>query len=332
MRIRRSPLAWLIVSVALLTTVLADDDVSALLVPPVLDLQTAQRIALRKNPSLQAADARVREARARVRNATAQFFPTLGISGSGTRTRTSENTAREIETTASPFDQAAIDELGAIVRNAAQELELVDRRARRDADMKRRNALRDRPLLLEAEVRRQAANERERQAYRDALERELSDLSVSQNVLDVLQRQTAVDVDETRTSYGTGLYATWQIFDGFSRKFNRVAARHGETESRFSRRDAQRLLLGAVALAYYEVHLASERIAIAKADLDFNTRLLGDARARHKAGRASLSIVLNFEVRQNAALSAMFEARRRLRSGWIGLAALMGGSVAELPG
>ncbi|NOX80197.1 MAG: TolC family protein [Deltaproteobacteria bacterium] len=53
----------------------------------VLDLATAQDIALKDNPSMAAAMARVRQARARVRQAAAAWWPSLDLTGSGSHVR-----------------------------------------------------------------------------------------------------------------------------------------------------------------------------------------------------------------------------------------------------
>ena len=57
----------------------------------VLDLQTAQRIAIHDNPTIAAAEARVRQAKQRVWQARSAYFPQLSASGSGTRSVLSDN-------------------------------------------------------------------------------------------------------------------------------------------------------------------------------------------------------------------------------------------------
>jgi len=57
----------------------------------VLDLATAQRIALAANPDMAAALARMEQARARVDQALAAWWPNLDLSASGTKTRLSDN-------------------------------------------------------------------------------------------------------------------------------------------------------------------------------------------------------------------------------------------------
>lgn len=57
----------------------------------VLDLGTAQSIALTGNPDMAAAQARIEQARARVRQAAATWWPSLDIGGSGARQQLSEN-------------------------------------------------------------------------------------------------------------------------------------------------------------------------------------------------------------------------------------------------
>ena len=57
----------------------------------VLDLPTAQQLALAGNPSMDAALARVEQARARVQQAAAAWWPSLDLTGSGGQTRQSDS-------------------------------------------------------------------------------------------------------------------------------------------------------------------------------------------------------------------------------------------------
>ena len=57
----------------------------------VLDLATAQRLALQGNPGIVAAEARLEQARDRVRQAEAAWWPTLDITGNASHTRRSDN-------------------------------------------------------------------------------------------------------------------------------------------------------------------------------------------------------------------------------------------------
>lgn len=60
-------------------------------VPRVLDLETAQRIALEGNPSLQAAAQRVEQAKSRIAQARAEWYPRLDLSYSASVTEISDN-------------------------------------------------------------------------------------------------------------------------------------------------------------------------------------------------------------------------------------------------
>ncbi len=57
----------------------------------ILDLQTAQKIALRDNPDMAAAMSRVDQARSRIDQAGAAWWPSLDLSMSGSRTRISDS-------------------------------------------------------------------------------------------------------------------------------------------------------------------------------------------------------------------------------------------------
>ena len=73
----------------------------------VLDLRTAAKIALQKNPSLAAAAARVAQAREQVAQVRARYWPTLDAEGAGARVDFSRNDYEEALAQARFFDPAA---------------------------------------------------------------------------------------------------------------------------------------------------------------------------------------------------------------------------------
>jgi outer membrane protein TolC len=86
-------------------------DASALQQIEVLDLETAQRIAIASNPTLTAAAERVNQATERIRQAQAAYWPTLDAQGSASRVDLSNN-AEE-----SQRDQLRLLDLNASVAN-----------------------------------------------------------------------------------------------------------------------------------------------------------------------------------------------------------------------
>ncbi len=211
-----------------------------------LDLRTAAKIALENNPSLAAAAARVAQARERVSQARARYWPTLDAEGAGGRVEFSRNDYEEALAQARFFDPAAA-------------------------------------------------------------------------------------VKDPREQYRAGLTANWVLFDGFERKFANLSARYGEQRSKAAQSDARRLLLAAVASSFFQGQLSREDIAIAKADEDFNTRQLEEAKARRQLGTGSLSDELNFQVRVNSARTSRIQAEFEYQTNRIVLAALLGLPGAVFP-
>jgi outer membrane protein TolC len=124
--------------------------------------------------------------------------------------------------------------------------------------------------------------------------------------------QSALSIPDDQESYELSLQLNFLVFDGLSREFTHRAAKIGEEETEAAHRDLQRQILFAVAQGYYSIQLAKQNIAIATADAAFNSRLLKEAQLAKEAGVASLSDVLNFEVRARAAASNLIAAE-----GWI---------------
>jgi outer membrane protein len=133
------------------------------------------------------------------------------------------------------------------------------------------------------------------------------------------------------TYYQSGVTANWLLFDGFARRFQLAAARYGEHATSAARDDAQRLLLSAVTFAFLQTQLAQENVAIARADEEFNQRLLMEAQLRYDVGAGALSDVLNFQVRGNTAQSRRIQEERSYQVGLISLAALLGVPQGRLP-
>lgn len=206
----------------------------------VLDLETAQRITLQDNPSLDAAQARVKQAKEQIWQARSGYFPSISATGSGTRTTLSDNAYAE-------------------------------------------------QLLADA------------------------------------------GTDDTTDTYRVGITATWTLFDGFSREYSALSAKHGLASSRESQRDTLRLLLTSVASSFYHAQLALENIDIAEANAEFNQQQLDEAKARYRVGTGSLSDVLNFQVQINSANSDLIDAKSAYQVAVYALAALMGIQDATLP-
>ena len=138
-------------------------------------------------------------------------------------------------------------------------------------------------------------------------------------------------LDDPLESHTIGVTAGYLVFDGFARKFRLAQARYGIKEVEAARLDGQRLLLSAVARAYYGVQLARENMTIVQSDLAFNESLLADARVLRERGRGALSDELNFEVAVSAARTGLLEARKQYESARIALATLMAMPDAVLP-
>lgn len=136
---------------------------------------------------------------------------------------------------------------------------------------------------------------------------------------------------ENYFSAETTLQASWLIFDGFEREFSMLIAREGYNKSLREDANARRLLLQAVAYAYYDIMLSEARKIIAEADLNFQMSSLEQARNRYRFGKNSMAAVLNFKILGNEARSAILAAATRTASARYALAALMGGTTEYLP-
>ena len=210
-----------------------------------------------------------------------------------------------------------------------------------DLETAGRIALSANPTLAAAAARVAAAVQRVHQAraaYWPRLDAsagvsriEMADSDYQASLAQLRALNPAATLADPQDYYQGGLAASWPLFDGFARRFALLQARYGHAETAAARDDARRLLLAAVADAYFGAQLARESVAIAQADAAYNGRLMEEARIRRQVGTGSLSDVLNFEVAVNAAHAALITSRRQELSALTGLAALLGYGDAHLP-
>jgi outer membrane protein len=212
----------------------------------MLDLETAGRIALAGNYSLKAVLERVRQAKEKMVQARAAWFPRIDAEGSATRVRMSRN---------------QYDENLAAAR---------------------------------------ALNPR-------------------------------ATIEDPEEYYNAKLGAGLVLFNGFERIYQNRAASCGIKESEAAHEDARRLILSSVVETFFSAQLALANLDIARADEDFNRRLLKDARARRRVGTGSLSDEYNFEIRVNAAVTSRLAAEADYEAVMFGLAALLGLPEATFP-
>ncbi len=198
-------------------------------------------------------------------------------------------------------------------------------------------ALADNPTLAAAAARVRQAREQVNEAKAAYWPRVGVDLGVSRIELSETGfGQSApggilVPLEDPEDYYNADLKASWVLFDGFARKFRKLAARYGLDTSLAGQKEAHRLLLSSVAATYFSAQLAQQNIVIARADEQFNQRQLADAQSRYQAGTGSLSDVLNFKIRLNAARANRIVAQAQLDITLIGLAALLGRPDSRLP-
>ncbi|PIE60138.1 MAG: hypothetical protein CSA32_00340 [Desulfobulbus propionicus] len=209
-----------------------------------LDLHTAQQYALQGNPNMAAARTRIAQARARIQQVIAAWWPSLDLSAAAENERVSDNT----------------------------------------------------------------------HAYNS-----------------LLASLYGGEAEQDSNQFSAGIQATWLLFDGFARHFQKQQAECGEQAYRFAFINAQRLLVQAVAEAYFNAQLAQTKIDIALADKKFYKRQLEDAQSRFDIGAGTWGDVINIKVQLNSAETSFILNKRELEASCYGLAALLGVPEARLP-
>ncbi|MDD5698405.1 MAG: TolC family protein [Victivallaceae bacterium] len=147
----------------------------------------------------------------------------------------------------------------------------------------------------------------------------------------ISRRQNTTAVSSTTTYSSTSLNATWLLFDGLARTMNVLAQRHSYKAQEALKEDTRRLLMKAVAYAYYDILLAIERQRIAKSNMEFQLANLRDTQLKFDAGAVPLSEVLNFKIQVNVATGDQIAAEYAYEIAVYALARLMGYPDGILP-
>jgi len=273
--------------------------------PQVLELPAALQYALRNNPSLATAAEQVEIAATFVKQARSLYMPQIDASYTAGKTW---------------LPDSYVDFLEDLVDESGQ-----SRRTRHSEDFSELSS----PLI---DVLTQLGLLSDFDSLLNTFQSALRAQDDLTDILDTLGvHDDEIDISSSFESYTLGLQAGFIVFDGFSRKFMNAMARFGKAESQAGYREGQRLLSLAVARAYYGAQLARENTQIAKADVDFNTRMLAEAVKRRESGKGATSDVLNFEVRLRAAKASLLMSQSDYETARIGLSVAMGLAGAKLP-
>ncbi len=159
----------------------------------------------------------------------------------------------------------------------------------------------------------------------------LSDRTLDQQLAQARIFNPSATIEDPEEYYRLGLSASWLVFNGFERKWSNAAAHIGIDQSNAGRDEIRRRLLASVAQTYYSAQLARENLTIARADAEFNLRLLAEARTRHRVGTGSLSDMLNFEIRGNVARANEIRAAEAYATTRYALAAILGIADTRFP-
>lgn len=128
-----------------------------------------------------------------------------------------------------------------------------------------------------------------------------------------------------------GVSASLLLFDGLSREFGVMAAKHSYNSAVALNENSRRQLLLAVAQAYYDILLANENRRIALEDMSFQLKNLRETEIKHQYGAVPLSDVLNFQIQVNQADSNRLTAEYNYSTALYTLAALMGYPEGTIP-
>ena len=103
---------------------------------------------------------------------------------------------------------------------------------------------------------------------------------------------------------------SWTLYNGCINRFQLLASKLNQQHASLGIAETKRLLREAVNQAYYAAVLAQLRMGIAEHNTKFNETLRDFVARRRKAGMASKSEMLNFQIKAGDARMQYYQARR----------------------
>jgi outer membrane protein len=125
-------------------------------------------------------------------------------------------------------------------------------------------------------------------------------------------------------TYTAGLSASWLVYDGLIREHRVLAATYSELSAKEQFKNVERLLLDAVAQAYYQTMLAYKQMDINLELKKINESFLGDSKIKLEAGTAAKTEVNNFLVNVNDSQISYLDSKNAFETAKMALVELMG--------
>ena len=130
----------------------------------------------------------------------------------------------------------------------------------------------------------------------------------------------------------TGVSANARVFDGGAAVMNILGAKAIADQSEWDVKNHRRVLVQNVTTQDNQLNRISKEMDILEADQKFQTEMYEETLIRYKAGKATKSDVLNFQINALKAKNAIVLANSNYKTNSYKLAATMGMMTAELPG
>ena len=136
---------------------------------------------------------------------------------------------------------------------------------------------------------------------------------------------------QVNTTYGAGMSAAWNLFNGFQTTFSTLSAYKGARSAEQMDIDYRRQLIYMVTTAYNSILLARARIKIDLSNEAFQLQQLKDSQLKYNAGASSLADLLNYEIFAANAKDDVVTDTAAYKINRYTLAALMGLTTSGLP-
>lgn len=132
-------------------------------------------------------------------------------------------------------------------------------------------------------------------------------------------------------NWTSGISGTWNVFNGLQDTMNAMSQLATAKSKEELNKDARRLLILSVKLAYYQILADKATIQIQQSNEMFQQQQVNETQLKYDAGATSLSDLLNFKVGRNNAQVSVIKAKASYAVDKYALAALLGLTTSEFP-
>ena len=142
---------------------------------------------------------------------------------------------------------------------------------------------------------------------------------------------TAAGSNIYQNAWTSGVAGTWNVFNGMQDMMSAMSQLASAKSAEELNKDARRILIQNVKLAYYTILQDKANIQINQSSEAYWQQMVSETQLKYDAGATSLSDLLNQKIQRNGAQVSLIQSRASYAVDRYAIAALLGLTSADIP-